>query len=72
MRLTNEQIEKYRQIYFATFGVRVSKEEATLQGMALARLVKVLSQQAKTKENEDEYTPRNNNRWTYWYFRDHY
>ena len=43
MRLTDEQIVKYQNIYFETFGKLISKEDALIQGMALLRLIKVLS-----------------------------
>lgn len=43
MRLTDDQITKYQQIYLKTFGESLSQEDALVQGMALLRLVKVLS-----------------------------
>jgi hypothetical protein len=43
MRLTDEQITSYQKIYFETFGVRVSKEDALVQALALVRLAKVLA-----------------------------
>lgn len=56
MHLTEQQITKYQQIYQATFGVAISKEEALVQGLALVCLVKAIATQPsmKTKENENE------------------
>ena len=43
MRLTNAQIANYQKIYLDTYGEEISREDALTQGMALLRLVKVLS-----------------------------
>lgn len=57
MRLTDEQIAKYQQIYLDTFGEPVSREDALIQGMALLRLVKTLANPMANrdyKENEND------------------
>jgi hypothetical protein len=54
MRLTDEQITKYQQIYFDTFGETLSKEDALTQGMALARLVKKLAEKLDINNDEKE------------------
>ena len=54
MRLTDMQIAKYQKIYFDTFGEAISKEDALAQGMALLRLVKVLSKQDYLENVDDK------------------
>lgn len=59
MRLTDEQIANYQKIYLDIFGEEISKEDALVQGMALLRLVKVLSRPPdNSKEYDDEKLPR--------------
>jgi hypothetical protein len=57
MRLSDKQISDYQQIYFDTFGERISKSDAITQGLALLRLVKVLSQDSSeiAAKNENNY-----------------
>lgn len=56
MRLTEAQVAKYQQIYLDTFGEKISKEDALKQGMALLRLVKVLSRPITNESYmENEY-----------------
>lgn len=55
MRLTEEQIKKYQQIYFETFRKHLPKEEALTQGMALARLVKKLAEKFDINNDENKY-----------------
>lgn len=50
MRLTDEQISAYQQVYLETFGAPISKEDALVQALALVRLVKVLSQGIARKD----------------------
>lgn len=40
--LSDEMVEKFRQIYFARFGEQPTKEEAYDQGMKLLRMMKVI------------------------------
>ena len=54
MRLTNAQIAKYQKIYLDTYGKEISREDALVQGMALLRLVKVLSKPL-AEQNYMEY-----------------
>jgi hypothetical protein len=54
MRLTDKQIASYQDVYYATYGVRISKAIALEQGLALCRLVKVLST-TEMKKNENYY-----------------
>jgi hypothetical protein len=59
MRLTDAQIANYQKIYLDIFGEEISKEDALVQGMALLRLVKVLSKSSdKSKEYDNEKLPR--------------
>ncbi len=44
MRLTDDQVTNYQQLYLETYGKPISKVEAMIQGIALLRLVKVLAQ----------------------------
>jgi len=55
MRLTDDQVTKYQQLFLETYGKPISKEDAMTQGIALLRLVKVLAQ-SETNHNytEDE------------------
>ena len=53
MKLTDKQITGYQQLYRQTFGESISKDVALIQGLALVRLIKVLSNPIK-KENENE------------------
>ena len=57
MRLSDKQIREYQQIYFDTFGERISMNDAITQGLALMRLVKVLSQYRSeiAVKNENNY-----------------
>jgi len=58
MRLTDKQIVKYQNIYFETFGKFISKEDALIQGMALLRLIKVLSGYTNDNKKEKDYGKR--------------
>jgi len=60
MRLSDRQIKKYQQIYSDTFGETISKNDAITQGLALLRLVKVLSQNSSeiAAKNENYNEPR--------------
>jgi len=49
--LTNEEVEKYRKIYKARFGKKITKEEAYEQGAKLLRLVQLVWK----RMTEDEY-----------------
>lgn len=52
MHLTDEQVASFQELYFKTFGVSISKEDALVQGLALLRLVKVLSTPSATIDHE--------------------
>lgn len=52
MRLTESQLAGYQDIYFRTFGERISKDDALVQGMALLRVIKVLAKNSDGNENE--------------------
>lgn len=54
MRLTGKHVAKYQAIYLATFGKPVSKEDALVQGLALLRLVRNITQPEPTN-NYMEY-----------------
>jgi hypothetical protein len=58
MRLSDEQIAKYQQIYLDSFGEAVSMEDALVQGMALLRLVKALSSPTNDNVEENDYGKR--------------
>jgi hypothetical protein len=43
MKLTDEQLSKFQELYFQNFGIKISKEEALVQGIKLITLVKTIS-----------------------------
>lgn len=43
MRLSDEQLTKYQDLYVKTFGVPISRQDARVEAMALLRLVRVLA-----------------------------
>jgi len=50
MNLTEQQIQKYREIYRDVFGREISKEKALIEGSKLVLLVKlVLSDSGQNK-----------------------
>jgi len=51
MRLTNEQIAKYQELYFAAFGKPISEAEALVEGLALLQLVKALASQQRLQNH---------------------
>lgn len=53
MRLSDQQVAEYQQIYKEVFGKAISKDEALSQGLALLGLMKQLS--GKNNENNNEY-----------------
>lgn len=55
MRLTDKQIANYQNIYLRTFGKPISKEDALIQGMALLRLVKVLTIPVNDNAKKNDY-----------------
>jgi hypothetical protein len=63
MRLTDNQIAKYQQIYLDTYGEPASKQDVLIQGMALLRLMKVLKTVATDQHdmgnNNDKKIPTN-------------
>lgn len=57
IRLTDAEIGEYQELYLQTFGTPISKDEALVQGLALVRLVKTISQvddYEKGKNNDNE------------------
>ena len=40
--LSEEMVEKFRELYRARFGEEISKEEALIQGMALLNMMKII------------------------------
>jgi len=54
MRLTNTQIIRYQKIYLNTFGKPVSTEDVLIQGIALLRLIKVLTSSSNQHETVNE------------------
>lgn len=57
MKLTDEQLSKFQELYFKNFGTRISKEEALEQGIKLITLIKRIS----TTLNKTLYDKRSNN-----------
>ncbi len=58
MQISSNQIEKYQQIYFESFGETIAKDDALKQGLALVRLVKAMAKPVDLKnENNYEYKP---------------
>lgn len=57
MRLTDKQLTKYQKIYKDSFGRPISKEKALEQGLALLRLVRVITQPPKNNETEKNNEP---------------
>jgi hypothetical protein len=55
MRLSEAQIIKYQDIYFAKFGIKIARDDALKQGLALLRLVKNIRTNHE-KEKKDETT----------------
>ena len=42
MQLTDAEIKEFQQIYYQTFGKRISRKEAIRSGMKLIRLLRIL------------------------------
>ncbi len=57
MRLTDAQITKYQKIYKDIYGKTISKDKALEQGLALLRIVKVISQPQNINEMEKNNEP---------------
>ena len=43
MKLTDQQLSKFQELYYQNFGIEISKDEALEQGMKLITLVKTIS-----------------------------
>ena len=54
IRLADKQIAEYQKIYQQTFGKTISKDEALVQGLSLARLVNVISQVDEDEKREHD------------------
>jgi hypothetical protein len=52
MVLTDEQIEKFQDIYFKRFGKEISKEDACEQGVKLIRLMQIVYNPITEQEYE--------------------
>lgn len=44
IRLSDTEIGEYQELYLQAFGKSITKDEALVQGLALVRLVKTISQ----------------------------
>lgn len=44
IRLSDAEIGEYQELYLQAFGKSITKDEALVQGLALVRLVKTISQ----------------------------
>lgn len=53
IRLTDAEIGEYQELYLQTFGTSISKDEALVQGLALVRLVKTISQVDDYERDKD-------------------
>lgn len=53
MRLTDQQIATYQAIYKETYGTTISKDIALEEGLALLRLVKIITQPTNNNEKEN-------------------
>jgi hypothetical protein len=60
MELTNEQIEKFQQLYKQRFGEDISYEEAADRGLKLVRLVRLVYKPI-TKEQYKRFSKPLNN-----------
>lgn len=53
MRLSDQQVAEYQQIYLEVFGKAISKDDALSQGLALLGLMKELNKYTNENKNEN-------------------
>ena len=56
MELTDEQIEKFQELYKTRFGIDISYEDAKDRGLKLIRLVKVVYNPITKEEYKKHHT----------------
>ena len=57
MELTDQQIEKFQELYKARFGTDISYEDAKTSGLKLVRLVKLVYKPITKEEYKKHHTP---------------
>jgi hypothetical protein len=60
MELTNEQIEKFQELYKQQFGEEISYEEAADRGLKLVRLVRLVYKPITKEQYKRFHKPLNN------------
>ena len=58
MQLSDSEIKEFQLIYFQTFGMEVSREEAIRSGSKLIRLLQILYPEPITQEEFDNLVPK--------------
>jgi hypothetical protein len=55
LQLSEDQLQKFIEIYYKSFGVRLTKKEALPQALSLVRLIKVVVTEPQEEADNADY-----------------